>query len=196
MTRYASGLVLGEVTALYAGRNITGQPAAQWTVDVRTAGGRVITCPVIGNRSPTVPGWVLVTWLNDNDLVPVALPLPAYGSTGHAAHELIDDYASGVQIRVTTGGELRINASAGRAITVVPTGPNDKPIVELAGGEGRAAREGDTVDVNLDMAGWMAWVEAAILALAAAGAVVLPPSPGPPVTMGLISSGSDNVGIG
>ena len=127
----------------------------------------------------------------------VALPIPSYDAQkGHATHERIDDYDSGVQIRVTTGGELRINAASGRAITVVPSGPNNKPLVELAGGEGRAAREGDTVAANEAMAEWMAWVDASLQVAAVAAGAVIPPSPGVPLTMGEISSGSDNVGIG
>lgn len=194
--RRSSGTVLGKVTAIYRGRNATGAPAAQWTVDARTPAGRLITCPVLGNRSPRTDGWVLITWLNENDTAPVALPCPAYSATGHAGHELIDDYDSGVKIRVTTSGELRIDASSGRAITVAPDGPNSKPLVQLAGGEDRAAREGDTVDANEDMAAWMAWVDAALQAIAVAAGAVIPPSPGAPLTMGEISSGSDNVGIG
>jgi hypothetical protein len=194
--RGSTGVVLAQVTALYRGLNTAGEPAAQWTVDVRTPGGRPMTCPVLGSRAPRASGWVLVTWLNENDLAPVALPLPAYNATGHAGHELIDDYDSGVQIRVTAGGELRVNASSGRAITVVPGGANDKPRVELAGGDARAAREGDTVDANESMAAWMAWVDAAIQAVAVAAGAVIPPSPGAPGTMGGISSGSDNVGVG
>lgn len=192
----ATGPVLGQVTAIYLGKNVSGDAAAQWTVDVRTPGGRLITAPVYGSRVPKAAGWVLIFWLNEHDAAPIALPVPSVDALqGHAGHERIDDYDSGIQIRVTTGGQLHINAASGRAIAV-SDGPNDKPLVELAGGGARAAREGDTVDANDALATWMAWIDAALLAVAAAAGAVIPPSPGVPLTTGLISSGSDNVDLG